>query len=86
MTHDKPFVKVIWHDAADEGRTWVPAEDIQAFTDEATEVVSWGWLVCGSRKTKYITLAADYIADGTYGRVTKIPTGMIVRWDEFKQE
>lgn len=86
MTHDKPFVKVVWHDAADNGATWVPAEDIQSFTEEVTEVTSWGWLVCGSRKTKYITLAADYITDGTYGRVTKIPAGMIVSLDEFKQE
>lgn len=86
MTHDKPFVKVIWHDAADDGRTWVPAEDIAPFTEEVCEVVSWGWLVGGSKKTKYITLAADYIADGTYGRVTKIPSGMVVSIDEFKQE
>lgn len=86
MTHDKPFVKVTWHDAADEGRTWVPAEDIPEFTEEVIEVVSWGWLVGGSRKSKYITLAADYIKDGTYGRVTKIPSRMIVGFDEFKQE
>jgi hypothetical protein len=85
MTHDKPFVKVIWHDAADNGHTWVPAEDIQSFTEEITEVTSWGWLVCGSRKAKYIALAADYIKDGTYGRVTKIPAGMIESIEEFKQ-
>jgi len=86
MTHDKPFVKIIWHDACDEGSAWVAAEDIPKFTAEVVEVISWGWLVCGSKKTKYVTLAADYIKDGTYGRVTKIPTGMIVSWAEFKQE
>ena len=86
MIHDKPFVRIVWHDAADNGQTRVPAEDIQSFTEEITEVTSWGWLVGGSRKTKYITLAADYIKDGTYGRVTKIPCGMIVSIDEFKQE
>lgn len=84
MTHDKPFMKVVWHDAADDGRTWVPAEDIQPFTEELCEVTSWGWMVGASKK--YITLAADYIADGTYGRVTKIPRGMVVSIDEFKQE
>lgn len=85
MTLDKPFVKIVWHDAQDDGRTWVPEEDIQPFTEAICEVTSWGWLVGGSKKTKYITLAADYIADGTYGRVTKIPTGMIQSIDEFKQ-
>ena len=86
MTHDKPFVRVVWNDAADEGRTWVPAEDIPAFTEKIVEVTSWGWLVGGSRRSKYITLAADYIADGTYGRVTKIPAQMVVALEEFKQE
>lgn len=85
MTHDKPFVKVIWHDAADDGRTWVPAEDIAGFTEEVVEVISWGWLVGGSRKSKNITLAADYIRGDVYGRVTKIPSKMIVSIAEFKQ-
>lgn len=85
MTHDKPFVKVCWHDAADESRTWVPAEDIPGFTEEVVEVWSWGWLIGGSKKSKYITLAADYIKDGTYGRVTKIPAQMVVSIEEFKQ-
>jgi len=86
MIHDKPFVRIIWHDAADDTRTWVPAEDIADFTDKVVEVISWGWLVGGSRKSKYITLAADYIKDGTYGRVTKIPSKMVVAFDEFRQE
>lgn len=81
---DKRFVKVRWHDAQDEGRTWVPAEEIDRFTAELCEVTSWGWLV--GETAKYITLAADYIPDGTYGRVTKIPRKMIVKIEDFRDE
>ena len=86
MSLDKAFVKVTWHDAADNGQTWVQAEDIPGFTEEVIEVISWGWLVGGSKKSKYITLAADYIKEGVYGRVTKIPTKMVIRIEEYKQE
>jgi len=86
MTHNKPFVKITWHDAADEGSAWVHEEEIDKFAEETVEVTSWGWLVRGSRKSKYVVLAADYIKDGTYGRVTKIPSKMIVAFAEFKQE
>lgn len=80
----KRFVKVRWHDAQDEGSAWVQAEDLQRFTDELCEVISWGWLV--SETKKYITLAADYIPSGdTYGRVTKIPRGMVVKIEEYEQ-
>lgn len=84
MSKTKTFVKVIWMDAQDEGRTWVPEEDIAAFTEAQCVVTSWGWMVGATKK--YVTLAADYIADGTYGRVTKIPRGMIESIDEFKQD
>lgn len=83
MSLPKRFVKVVWHDAQDEGHTWVPEGDIQPFTESLCEVISWGWLVGESKK--YITLAADYIEDGVYGRVTKIPRGMVVKIDDFKQ-
>lgn len=80
----KKFVRVRWHDAADLEKTWVQPEDIEAFTKEFCEVLSWGWLVSTSKT--YLTLAADYIADtDTYGRVTKIPRGMVASVDEFKQ-
>lgn len=82
---DKKFVRVVWHDAADLEKTWVQPEDIQQFADESCEVVSWGWVVSASKK--YITLAADYISEtDTYGRVTKIPHGMVVKVEEFKQK
>lgn len=84
---DTRFVKVRWHDAADEGRTWVPGEEIDSFTEELCEVTSWGWLV-GETK-KYITLAADCIPDEplpTWGRVTKIPRKMIVSIEDYEDE
>ena len=82
---DKKFVRVVWHDAADLEKTWVGAEDIAQFTNELCEVVSWGWVVSTSKK--YVTLAADYIAETeTYGRVTKIPRGMVAHIEEFKQK
>lgn len=80
----KRFVKITWLDAQDEGHTWVMEADIQPFTEAICKVVSWGWLV-GETK-KYVSLAADYIEDGVYGRVTKIPRGMIQHIEDFKSE
>ena len=73
----KPFVKVVWHDASDEKRTWVTEDEL----NENTVVVdSYGFLL---KKTRtYVHLAADY-SEGdetgadTYGRVCKIPRKMI---------
>lgn len=81
---ERRFVKVTWHDAADNGQTWVQAEEIQPFTEELCVVVSWGWLVGATKK--YVTLAADHIVDGPYGRVTKIPVPMIMKIEDFKDE
>lgn len=81
----KPFVKVLWHDACDSEKTWIPDAEVAEFGKEPLEVISWGWLV--SKTKQYVTIAADYIADtDTYGRVTKIPTGMCQTIEEFKQE
>lgn len=81
---ERKFVKVCWHDAQDEGRTWVQDEELQPFTEALCEVISWGWLV-GETK-KYVTIAADFSAPSTWGRVTKIPRGMVVKIEEFEQE
>jgi len=83
VSADKTFVKVKWLDAQDDGRTWVPVDDIKAFTEASCEVTSWGWLV-GSTKL-YVTLAADYIQGDVYGRITKIPRRMITSIDEYEQ-
>ena len=80
----KKFVKVTWHDAQDAPDTWVHQDDVQHFTDSLCEVTSWGWIVGQSKH--YLTLAADYVKDGDYGRVTKIPRGMIVKTEEFQDE
>lgn len=81
---DKRFVKVKWNDAQDNGQTWVPPEEIAKFTEELCEVISWGYLVGATKK--YVTLAADSIVDGPYGRVTKIPVPMIITIEDFKDE
>jgi hypothetical protein len=80
---NKPFVCVHWHDAADKEGTWTPHEDVEEFATSVCLVVSWGWLV---RETKaYVTLAADYIEDhATWGRITKVPRGMIVKMEVMK--
>ena len=69
------WVKVTWNDACDEKKTWMRAHEI----DEAlVEVQSSGVVV---RSTpRYLTLAADVSGtsdDPVYGRVTRVPTGMI---------
>ncbi len=81
---DKPFVCITWHDAEDKEGTWTPHEGIEEFATSICLVVSWGWLV---RETKgYVTLAADYIPDGhIWGRVTKIPIGMIVKRAQLQE-
>jgi hypothetical protein len=81
---EKAFVKVTWHDARDDDRTWVDEKEIQPFNDAVCEVTSWGYLVAQSKL--YVTLAADYMKDGVYGRVTKVPRKMIVTIEEFKTE
>lgn len=72
----KQLVLVEWNDAQDHAQKWVDAEDAEAFTDIMCTITSVGYLV---RKTdKYVTIAGDYDAvDNDYGRVTKIPVGMI---------
>lgn len=68
--------KVVWHDAADQAATWSDAAEIEKFGDELVEITSVGWVV---RLTKqYLTLAGDKANDGTFGRVCKIPMGMVV--------
>lgn len=72
----KPFVVVRWSDAQDHPDKWVDEEAAEAFGDDACNIISIGFLI---RKTdKYITLAGDWDAvDKDYGRVTKIPIGMV---------
>ncbi len=70
------WVKVTWHDACDEKTTWMRAHEI----DEAfVEVKSSGVVVRST--ARYLTLAADVSGtsdDPIYGRVTRVPTGMII--------
>jgi hypothetical protein len=72
-----PFVLVVWEDAEDpRSGGWLDAQDIEAFANSECLTRSGGYLV--SKTAKYTTLAADWIEGlGHYGRVTKIPAGMI---------
>jgi hypothetical protein len=72
-----PFVLVTWEDAEDPSSGgWLDAKDIEAFAAGECLTRSGGYRV--SATAKYVTLAADWIEGlGQYGRVTKIPTGMV---------
>lgn len=81
---DKPFVKVLWRDATDDDRTWLKEAEVNDFGSVSLEVISWGWLM--KRTKENITLAADHIlGTDTYGRVTKIPVGMLIKVEEYEQ-
>ncbi len=70
------LVRVIWNDAQDHKDNWVAKEDAEAFTDEDCTIISYGIQV--KKTSKYLTLAGDWDAtDKDYGRVTKIPIGMV---------
>ena len=73
---DKKLVRVVWIDAQDHPNKWVDEGDAEAFGNIDCSITSIGFLV--SKTDKYITLAGDWDAiDKDYGRVTKIPVGMV---------
>jgi len=60
--------------------TWLSAAQVRAFAAKRCTIVSVGYLVC--KTAHYIAIAADLTNDGYYGRVTKIPNGMIASIEE----
>lgn len=72
------FVKVVWNDAEDCKQTWYDAEDLKReFEKPHCQVASYGFVVL--ENDDYVWLAADYIPrDKNWGRITRIPKGMIV--------
>lgn len=72
----KPLLKVTWYDATDHDDTWVDNKDIEKWSKELTTIISVGWLL--RRNKNHVVLAGDD-ADGNWGRVTKIPTGWIIK-------
>jgi hypothetical protein len=73
---DLKIVRVHWIDAQDHKDKWVDVADAEAFAEQDCQIVSVGYLVRNTEK--YITLAGDFDAvDQDYGRVTKIPVGMV---------
>lgn len=71
------LVRVLWRDAQDHSDKWVDEEDVKVFGETDCVIESYGILV--SKTAKYLTLAGDWDAvDKDYGRVTKIPSSMLV--------
>lgn len=86
----QPFVRVVWHDAADYKKSWASNEEAEAFAGQPVECVSVGWLLKKTRS--YITLAADYSPPNSpeetedWGRLTKIPRKMITQLEQEEQK
>lgn len=80
----RPFTIVTWIDASDiesaNGQAWFDEMELGKFAAERVVVRSAGWVWSDTKL--YLTLVGDDIIDGvkkpTYGRITKIPKGMIV--------
>lgn len=83
---DRRLVKVTWNDASDGpgDSSWFSDADVDAFADCPCEVVSVGWIRSDTKM--YLTLVADYIDEKgkmTWGRLTKIPHGMIIKIEDL---
>lgn len=78
-------VEVIWNDAQDSIEPWVGEADAKGFAEEPCPIISIGYLV---RKTDtHLVLAADWNnSNKDYGRVTKIPAGMVVKMRDLETE
>lgn len=80
----KPLVLVTWRDAEDpsEGKTWLDEEDVASFAVHDCVVESVGYVI--SHTDRYVTIGGDWIGElKHWGRVTKIPTGMITQMVEI---
>lgn len=77
------IVEIIWNDAQDSLDPWVGEDDAKAFAETPCPVRSIGFLV---RKTKnYLVIAGDWNhSNRDYGRVTKIPTSMLVSIEDLE--
>jgi len=74
---NKPLVLVEWNDAQDFAESWVDAESAAEFGEVECRIRSVGYQI--SYTDKYLTIAGDYhAAEEDYGRVTKIPKGMVI--------
>ena len=78
----KKLRKVIvkWRDAADCPETWCSEDEVKSFAKEDVLVETTGLLY--SKTAKYLVIVGDVIKEdegNTYGRVTKIPLGMVVK-------
>lgn len=71
------IVVVEWLDAQDHSDKWADFDDVEEWSRQECVITSVGFLV--SEGPKYITIAGDWDkTDKDWGRVTKIPRGMVV--------
>lgn len=79
------LVLIIWNDAQDNLEPWVNEDDAKAFAESPCPITTVGFLV---RKTEtHTVIAGDWNdTDKDYGRVTKIPTKMIVSVQELEKQ
>lgn len=75
--NSKQLVLILWHDSRDADVSWMGETDAVAYGEEPCEIYSVGYLI--SKGTKFVTIGADWNPqDKDYGRVTKVPVGMVV--------
>lgn len=78
----KPLVKILWHDSRDADGSWISEDEAEKYGEEPCEVYSVGFLI--SKGSKFVTIGGDWNPqDKDYGRVTKIPVGMVVSIEEI---
>lgn len=74
---NKPLVQILWHDSRDADIAWMTEAAAEQYGEEPCEIYSVGFLI--SEGTKFLTLGGDWNPqDKDYGRVTKIPIGMVI--------
>ncbi len=80
----RKLVLVSWNDAQDFEQSWVGEADATKFGEEDCRILSVGWVI--SDTAKYLTIGGDWHAtESDYGRVTKIPKGMVISMVELQE-
>ncbi len=78
----KQLVQILWHDSRDADIAWMTETDAVAYGEEPCEIYSVGYLI--SKGTKFVTIGADWNPqDKDFGRVTKVPVGMVISIQEL---
>lgn len=77
-THRPPprLVVIVWLDTQDNEQTWADENEIDAFTARPCEITSIGYVV-RETASHYVLAGDHHPGNGDYGRITKIPKGMV---------